>query len=313
VKKPEVTVVIPTRDRWALISRTALPAALGQKEVDLEVVVVDEASIDATPERLASYRDPRVRMVRHERPLGVAAARNAGIAAADGKWIAFLDDDDVWSPRKLRVQLDAAAAAGAGFSYAGAVWIDGEFEFVHGHTPPRPETLASSLLRWNVIWGGGSNVVACTDVLRRLGGFDDSLFQLADWDLWIRLAQTARAAAVDTVLVGLLVHRDSMLLVDRRDVFLEFERLSAKHGGLPDRARFARWVAAGHLRAGRRVEAARTYVRGTRAPGNVIRAASVLLGPRAMRAAGRARALIPGALASGERTASRPDWLDLYR
>jgi hypothetical protein len=111
-----------------------------------------------------------------------------------------------------------------------------------------------------------------------------------------------------------------MLLVDPRDVFLEFGYLVAKHreasegaGVAFDRARFARWVASGHLRAGRRVSAARAYVRGTLAPGNVVRAGAAIVGPWIFPAVSRLRGSVPGALAEGERIAARPDWLDLYR
>ena len=105
-----------------------------------------------------------------------------------------------------------------------------------------------------------------------------------------------------------------MLLVDRRDVFLELDYLARKHAPAArlDRACFARWVAAGHLRAGRRRDAVRAYLRGSRAPGDVVRAAGAFLGPSVFAAASRARAVIPGGLGEGERVGARPDWLDDY-
>lgn len=281
--------------------------------------MVDDGSEDATPDRLAEIEDSRLRVVRHEQPRGVSQARNAGIRAARGEWVAFLDDDDVWSPDKLRRQLDAARTSGAEFAYAGAVWVDDELRFLYGHTPPDPFTLAGALLGWNVVWGGCSNVVARTDVVRELGSFDEDLAQLGDWDLWIRLALAGSAARVEDVLVGLVVHSQSMLLVDRRDVFVEFERLRAKHreaaerfGGGPDPVLFARWVAAGHLRAGRRSAAARTYLRGTRDPGNVLRAVGAVLGTSAMRAGRKLRARVPRSRVA-RCTAAEPAWLEAYR
>ena len=184
---------------------------------------------------------------------------------------------------------------------------------LHGHAPPSPDTLARELLCWNVLWGGASNVIARRELLQTLGGFDEQFFQLADWDLWIRLALSAPAAAVEDVLVALVVHPQSMLLVDSRDVFVEFERLAAKHrdaaaraGVAFDRARFARWVAAGHLRAGRRRAAARAYVTGTSASGNMLRAAGAFLGPTLFARVSALRRYVPGALGAGERVASRP-------
>ena len=316
--RPEVTVVIPTKDRWELLHRAALRAALLQEDVALEVIVVDDGSSDAMPRELLQEGETRVRVVRHDAPRGVATARNTGIGEARGAGVAFLDDDDRWSPRKLREQLDAASAEDADFAYSAATWVDGGGRVIRAHAPVPPETLAVELLRWNVLWGGASNVLARTALLRSLGGFDERLFQLADWDLWIRLALAAHGATCGALHVALLVHEESMLVVDRRDVFTEFELLAEKHraanhaaGVELDRAGFARWVAGGHLRAGRRRAAARTYLRGTYAPGNAARAATVLVAPSGLSAARRLRRL-----ATGEASAHRPErpgWLEFYR
>jgi glycosyltransferase involved in cell wall biosynthesis len=316
---PDVTVVVPTRNRWSVLSSSALAAAFAQEDVGYEAVVVDDGSTDATPERLAELEEPRLRVVRHERCLGVARARNAGIEHARGEWIAFLDDDDVWSPRKLRRQLDEASARGATFVYGGSVALDEHKRFIFGHAPPDPACLRTELLRRNVMWGGCSNVVVRTDVVRRLGGFDEQLFQLADWDLWIRLAGDGTAARVEDVLVGCVAHRASMLLTDRRDVFREFEYLVDKHresatalGVRFDQAGFSRWVAAGHLRAGRRRAAARAYLRDARNPGNLGRAAGAFLGESTMENARRLLAKVPGRVPPDEWSASEPDWLSRY-
>ena len=96
--RPEVSVVVPTRDRWELLSTCALPSATCQEGVAIEVIVVDDGSSDGTAAGLAALDDPRVLTVRHDRPRGVSAARNSGIRAARGTWLAFLDDDDLWAP-----------------------------------------------------------------------------------------------------------------------------------------------------------------------------------------------------------------------
>jgi glycosyltransferase involved in cell wall biosynthesis len=264
----EVTVVIPTRDRWQLLARNALRSALDQEAVAHEVVVVDDGSGDGTHERLTELGEPGLRVVRHEQSLGVARARNAGIAEARGEWVAFLDDDDLWAPHKLRRQIDAARAADAGFAYGGVVSIaeDGvvNYEFVL----PDPDTLLDELLARSALPAGCSNVIVRADLVRRLGGFDERLFQLADWDLWIRLAHESRAAACPDVLVGYLEHAENMLLTHRHDVTKELERIGAKHSALRrergvdlDGVTFLHWVAWGYLRQGRRLRAARVYLR----------------------------------------------------
>src|SRR3954451_11064877 len=135
--RSQVTVVIPTRDRWELLSRHALPAALSQEGVDLEVIVIDDGSTDETSQRLAGLRDSRIRVIRHDAPQGLPSARNSGIAAASGSWVAFLDDDDLWSPQKLRVQLDAARGNDASVAYPGGVMLDERLRALH-HLAPTP-------------------------------------------------------------------------------------------------------------------------------------------------------------------------------
>ena len=318
--RPDVTVVIPTRDRWTLLASAALPAALGQEDVDVEVVVVDDGSSDETPERLAELTDPRLRTVRHAESRGVARARNAGVATARGKWLAFLDDDDVWSPRKLRLQLDAAEAAGASFVYGGAAAVAEDRSWLYSLAPTDPAVLARTLLSRNVLWGGCSNVVARTELVRQAGGFDEELFQLADWDLWIRLTHAAPAAACPDVVVGCIVHPGSMLLTSEDDVLDELRYLEEKHrrkteasGVRFDRALFRRWVASGHLRAGRRARAARIFLAGAvrdHDPAGIPRAAAALLGERA--SGSIRRALRPPERRPGDRI-GEPRWLALYR
>jgi glycosyltransferase involved in cell wall biosynthesis len=321
-RRPEATVVVPTRDRWHLLSAAALPSALGQEDVELEVVVVDDGSRTEAPPWVAKLADPRVRLVRHPRPLGVAGARNTGIREATGKWIAFLDDDDLWSPQKLRFQLDAATSAGAGFAYGGAAAVAEDGTWLYSLRPVEAENLARMLLSRNVLWGGSSNVLARGDALDRLGGFDERLFQLCDWDLWIRLALTERAAVVRDVVVGCVVHDRSMLLVSEADIFDEFSYLRAKHratsvshGVAPDGGNFTRWVALGHRRAGRRRASVRTYLRGVVRHGdvtNLVRATAALVRSPADDAGQRAR---PNAVRAGwsPDPSGEPEWLGPYR
>src|SRR4029453_19265909 len=86
-----VAVVIPTRDRWPLL-RTAVASALAQEDVEAQVVVVDDGSADETAGELQAVSDPRLLVLRHDRPRGVSAARNLGLSRVTATWVAFLDD-----------------------------------------------------------------------------------------------------------------------------------------------------------------------------------------------------------------------------
>jgi glycosyltransferase involved in cell wall biosynthesis len=225
---PEVTVVIPTRDRWELLSR-ALAGVLAQKEVSFEVVVVDDGSRDGTASRVAGLGDRRVRCVSHEQPLGVARARNHGVAEARGRWVAFLDDDDLWSTRKLTEQLAAAKLVDAGFVYSSAAAVDERGAPLLIARAPDPSAVGKGLLIHNLLPAGQSNVLARTDLVRDLGAFDERLRALDDWDLWIRLALASRAARCSAVHVAYVEHPGAKHTKDLEERVTDFAWLVDKH------------------------------------------------------------------------------------
>jgi glycosyltransferase involved in cell wall biosynthesis len=291
--QPEVCVVIPTRNRAGRLGRS-LAAALGQEDVDVEVVVVDDGSTDATPYWLAQVASLGVRTVRHPVGRGLPQARNAGIAAARGRWIAFLDDDDLWSPRKLRVQLDALARTDASWGYAAAVLVGDDLAPFGSEPSPDPDDLLDRLLVEQVIPAGSSNVIVRADVVRRLGGFDEGLANLADWDLWLRLAAELRPAASPGVLVACVQHDDNMH--GRQDLhrfFAELDSFVARHAALRsarglvfDERPFVQWVAEARTRAHRPWSAGLVHVRDGlrhRDPVSAWRAARSLFDPRSLR------------------------------
>ena len=134
---PDVSVILPTRDRSRQLAR-ALGSALAQRDVTLEVLIVDDGSTDDTDRILSRISDPRVRRRRNDAPEGVSAARNIAISDARGRWIAFLDDDDVWAPSKLASQMDVMRTNGRTWSYAGEVIVDEHLNVLAGAPPPPP-------------------------------------------------------------------------------------------------------------------------------------------------------------------------------
>jgi glycosyltransferase involved in cell wall biosynthesis len=264
----ECSVVVPTHNRAHLVVR-ALRTVLAQRDVEVEVVVVDDGSRDDTAEAVAALGDSRVRLLRNERPLGVANARNRGIEAAVAPWVAFCDDDDVWAPGKLAAQTAALSrVAGAGWSSAGAVTVD---EALHlsgpGVHPPADGDVASMLLVRNAIPGGASSVMARTALVRDVGGFDPALSVSADFDLWIRLALASPHAGADEPLVGYLVRAGSMAHDVARHV-RNLRLIEQRYAG--ERAArdvsfgwqsYLRFIGANQLRGGHRFAAARAHLR----------------------------------------------------
>ena len=285
--EPEVSVIIPTRNRWPRLSTHALPSALAQEDVDFEIVVVDDASDDDTAARIEAIDDPRVRLVRNDVNRRLPASRNIGAEAARGAWLAFLDDDDLWSPRKLREQLDAAQATGAAWVYAMCVVVDGRGRPLDVHPFPAPDELGPLLLGGNHVPGGGSNVIIRAETFRENGRFDEALRFFEDWDLWLRLVRVTPPATCPEVLVARVEHGSNMLFRDRVDVGADFERVLAKCGPVSDEQRLAvaEWMAHEHMRAGMSLRAARLYARAAiahRSPGNAAAAAGALFGRRGL-------------------------------
>jgi glycosyltransferase involved in cell wall biosynthesis len=252
---PDVSVVIPTRDRWELLSAHALPSALRQEKVLVEVIVVDDGSRDGTAERAAALGDERIRVVRHEQSRGLAGARNAGIALARAPWLAFLDDDDLWAPQKLRVQLDVASSTGASWAYAETVVVDEQLRVLEADDFPDPGELPELLLTGNHVPGGGSSVIARTDTVREEGGFDEDLLFFTDWDLWLRLVRRSLPAGCAEPLVARVVHPSNMLFREGPAVLESLERMLGKHREVTrdDRLAIEQWVAHRYHVAGVRV------------------------------------------------------------
>jgi glycosyltransferase involved in cell wall biosynthesis len=216
---------------------------------------------------LEALTDPRVRVVGHATREGQSRARNTGIEAARGEWIAFLDDDDLWAPTKLRKQLTAAVEANAAWAFSGAIVLDERLSVLEVYEAPPPAELADMMLAYNAVPAGASNVVARADAIREVGGYDETLSQLADWDLWIRLALAGPPAVCEEPLMAYVQHPSGMLVTDKSGLIDEFERLEEKYreaceqrGIRLDRVGLVRWMAWGDSRGGRRVRAAGGYL-----------------------------------------------------
>jgi glycosyltransferase involved in cell wall biosynthesis len=280
---PEISVVVPTHNRNALLPLT-LRTILDQRDVDFEVVVVDDGSSQDIGQIVAGRADRRVRVIRHDHARGVSTARNHGAAEATGCWLAFCDDDDLWAPHKLKRQLAAASETGRSWSYGGAVRIDSAHEIIGGTPPPVPQQLVERLPRWNLIPGGSSNVIVRSEVFSHAGGWDAELVNLADWDLWIRLSRQDLPACVAEPLVGYRVHAGNAS-ADTTLILREASLLNGRYGNHVDYGELHHYLAWVSLRSGQRSRGlrhlAQAALRGqVRAAG---RSAAVLLRARVRR------------------------------
>lgn len=246
-------MVIPTRNRVALLPAT-LDTVLHQRGVDLEVLVVDDASEDGTATLVNARADGRLRLLSNARHQGVSRARNRGIAEAGGAWVAFCDDDDLWAPDKLRRQLAEVVRCKRGWVYAGAVDIDRQ-DRVHAGAPPLPpEAICAAMTSYNAMPAGASNVVVDRRLVWETGGFTEELSHFADWDLWLRLLEAGTPACVPHPLVGYRQHPANASL-DFAGMLADLRRLEMRHDIRVDRVRVYRHLGRLGLRVGRRRDA----------------------------------------------------------
>jgi glycosyltransferase involved in cell wall biosynthesis len=180
-----VSAIIPAYNAEAYVEQ-AVRSALNQRDVAVEVIVVDDSSTDGTWERLGSFGSDIV-MVRQPNG-GPAKARNRGARLARGEWLAFLDADDEWLPGKLATQLRAAGTD------SGLVYTDrynvGDVARVNERQSDGVRLwegdIFRPLLALNFITT--SSVIMRKDWFERLGGFEEQLVGTEDWDLWLRYA-----------------------------------------------------------------------------------------------------------------------------
>ena len=192
------SVVIPTFNRGVKALRS-VRSVLAQTYPHFEVLVVDDGSDDT--EAMLRRIDSRVIYMRGGAG-GVAAGRNKAIAAATGDYIAFLDADDWWSPRKLEViAVHIARHPEVNFYYSRVQYVDAERRrlWVRRLRHTRRSRAYPLLIEANFIVT--SAIVVKRSTLQEVGVFDTTLSGCEDWDLWIRIARRCRVCYVTDVLV----------------------------------------------------------------------------------------------------------------
>jgi glycosyltransferase involved in cell wall biosynthesis len=209
---PSVSIIIPTYNRQEYVQE-AIDSVLAQTYTDYEIIVVDDGSTDGTGEALQARYGSRIRYLWQENQ-GESVARNHGIELAQGEYIAFLDSDDLWLPSKLEQQVAyLEASQNVGMLFARAWLIDehgaryGEDPHVTSRRTPRSLTINDLLMQNSV--SGPSTVLIRREALANSGGFDPEIKYGEDWDLWLRVVQTAPIHAIEIPLASIRRHRQT--------------------------------------------------------------------------------------------------------
>lgn len=225
VGEPSVSVVIPAYNRAHLIG-AAINSVLAQTYRDFELIVVDDASNDGLA-ALSTFADPRIHLLKHTENRGAAAARNTGIAASRGDYVAFLDSDDTWYPEKLSLQV--AAMREQPPEVAGHVCAYDCVKAGYATRVIAPNWTAESFYRsqlFGCVCGPGSTLLCRRDVFADVGVFDEQLRRLEDWDWILRLAERGyRLLGEPRPLVRVNVGAGGA----RRQIDAALERIKARH------------------------------------------------------------------------------------
>jgi glycosyltransferase involved in cell wall biosynthesis len=189
---PTVSVVIATYNYGRFLPE-AIDSVLAQTFTDYEIVVVDDGSTDNTAEVIERYRESseqagRLRYIRLEKNIGQPKAKNLGIRTSRGRFIAFLDGDDVWLPRKLEKQMPVFEKNGdTGVVYSDVMLFQGGQEFPETKRPP----FARGKVTRNLIFDNivpFSSAIVRRECFDRDGMFDESIPLAIDYELWLRLS-----------------------------------------------------------------------------------------------------------------------------
>ena len=207
---PKVSVIIPTYNRAEYLP-AAIESVLAQSFCDVEIIVVDDGSTDATRSVLQPWVDTgQIRYYRQENR-GVSAARNRGIALAQGEYIAFLDSDDLFAPDKLEKQaahLDADIEIGLVHGSFRRVDMDGNLLAERDTSRFSGNVYPEMLLDWSVLIPP-SCVMLRAAALSETGGFDQAMRWGEDIDLWRRVARRYRFAAIPEILTTMRTHAEN--------------------------------------------------------------------------------------------------------
>jgi glycosyltransferase involved in cell wall biosynthesis len=226
---PLVSVILPTYNRAFSLER-AIRSVLRQTFQDFELILIDDGSTDNTQDIIQSIKDPRIRYLQLEANKGAGAARNIGILASSGKYIAFQDSDDEWLPKKLEIQIkmfneNPASSPDLGVVYT-QFWREGRRRRSFFQVKGSQGNIQSDLMKGNFITT--QSALVKRSCIERAGAFDPKLPCLLDWELWMRVSSYYSFAFIPEPLVRLYFSPDG-ISTDRHGLAKAYEMIYLKH------------------------------------------------------------------------------------
>jgi glycosyltransferase involved in cell wall biosynthesis len=228
-----ISVIIPVYNGENTIEQT-IRSVLDQTYSDFELIIIDDGSTDHTLDLIEKIQDPRIRVFPYENA-GLSASRNRGIKHANGEYVSFLDADDLWTPDKLKAQLDALIdnpEAAVSYSWTAFIDMDGNLldygiqQSFNGYVYP-------NLLTYFFI-GSGSNALIKKQVFDDVGLFDETLKSAEDRDIFLRIAEKYFFAAVPVPQILYRITENSMsrnVIRQERESIKVIERAYAQDPG----------------------------------------------------------------------------------
>ncbi len=233
--QPLVSVVMPSYNRVHYIEQ-AIKSVITQTYKNLELIIIDDASTDTTTSIVAEYikKDDRIRYSKNEKNSGISKSRNNGVALAHGEYVAMLDSDDAWiDPQKLEKQMAFFAKQEIASKPLGILgtWIQKMDD-----TGTLGEKIAfltdDTSIRKNILYKNPiaqSSVILKTDIIKKAGGYDETIVTMDDHDLWLRMAQISQIAVLPEYTTGYRIHSGGITKKKKIKVATEELRIILKY------------------------------------------------------------------------------------
>lgn len=245
-----VSAIITTYKRNSNIVLRAIDSILAQTYKDIEIIVVDdspqeysgrEGVKEAVLNRQKTSKDIEIRYIAHEKNMGACVARNTGLYASNGEYVAYLDDDDEWLPEKIEKQMEIMQGSDVALVCCGSI----SYNDKEGTSHIRDEELFrgnvfKELLKGNFI-GSTSFPLIRKECLLSIGGFDPLMLAVQDYDVWLRLAEKFEIDYVDEPLVVYHDHGDERITTNPQRRISGTTRLCSKFQSFLDADRELWW------------------------------------------------------------------------